>query len=103
MTPMVFEIIDHQRDYLREWLPFIDYGKHAGDTRSYILSLYDRPYDRRDMVFSIWYQGKVVGLMGLKGTDRDNHKTRDRLLAFVRYAGQRDCHQILLQTGSVFV
>jgi len=71
----IFEIIDHQREYLREWLPFIDYTKHAGDTRAYILSLYDRPYDKRDMVFSIWYQGKVVGLMGLKGTDRDNHKT----------------------------
>jgi len=71
----IFEIIDRQREYLREWLPFIDYTKHAGDTRAYILSLYDRPYDRRDLVFSIWYQGKVVGLMGLKGTDRDNHKT----------------------------
>jgi len=71
----IFEIIDHQRDYLREWLPFIDYTKQAGDTRAYILSLYDRPYNHRDMVFTIWYQSKVAGLMGLKGTDRDNHKT----------------------------
>jgi ribosomal-protein-serine acetyltransferase len=71
----IFEIIDHQRDYLREWLPFIDYTKHAGDTRAYILSIYDRPYDHRDMVFSIWHKGNIVGLMGLKGTDRDNHKT----------------------------
>ena len=71
----IFEIIDHQRDYLREWLPFIDYTKYVSDTRSYILSLYERQYNQRDMVFSIWYQGNVVGLMGLKGTDRDNHKT----------------------------
>jgi ribosomal-protein-serine acetyltransferase len=74
-TNAIFEIIDTQRDYLREWLPFIDYTKHPGDTRAYILSLYDRLYDKRDLVFSIWYQGSVVGLMGLKGTDRDNHKT----------------------------
>ena len=71
----IFEIINQQRDYLREWLPFIDYTKQAGDTRAYILSIYDRPYDRRDMVFSIWFNGNIVGLMGLKGTDRDNHKT----------------------------
>jgi len=71
----IFNIIDHQREYLREWLPFIDYTRHVGDTRAYILSLYDKPYDHRDLVFSIWYLGKVVGLMGLKGTDRDNHKT----------------------------
>ena len=71
----VFEIIDNQRDYLREWLPFIDYTKNAGDTRAYILSLYDRTYNHRDLVFTIWYKGKVAGLMGLKGTDRDNHKT----------------------------
>ena len=71
----IFEIIDNQRDYLREWLPFIDYTRHSGDTRAYILSLYDKPYDRRDLVFTIRYQDNVVGLMGLKGTDRDNHKT----------------------------
>ena len=71
----LYNIIDHQRDYLREWLPFIDYTRHVGDTRAYILSLYDKPYEHRDLVFSIWYQEKVVGLMGLKGTDRDNHKT----------------------------
>src|ERR1035437_7710466 len=71
----IFEIIDHQRDYLREWLPFIDYTKQIGDTRAYIFSIYDKPYDRRDMVFMLMYKGNVVGLMGLKGTDRDNHKT----------------------------
>lgn len=71
----LFDIIDHQRDYLRVWLPFIDYTRHVGDTRSYILSLYDKPYERRDLVFTIWFQDKVVGLMGLKGSDRDNHKT----------------------------
>lgn len=71
----LYNIIDHQREYLREWLPFIDYTRHVGDTRAYILSLYDKPYEHRDLVFSIWYQDKVVGLMGLKGTDRDNHKT----------------------------
>ena len=71
----LFNIIDNQRDYLRVWLPFIDYTRHVGDTRAYILSLYDKPYERRDLVFTIWYQDKVVGLMGLKGSDRDNHKT----------------------------
>ncbi|MDP4292246.1 MAG: GNAT family protein [Bacteroidota bacterium] len=71
----IFNIIDQQRDYLREWLPFIDYTWHIGDTRAYIYSVYDKPYGHRDMVFSIWYQGKIVGLIGLKGTDRDNHKT----------------------------
>ena len=71
----IFEIIDHQRDYLREWLPFIDYTRHVGDTRAYIFSIYDKPFDRRDIVFTIMYKGNIVGLMGLKGTDRDNHKT----------------------------
>jgi ribosomal-protein-serine acetyltransferase len=71
----IYNIIDTQREYLREWLPFIDYTRHVGDTRAYILSLYDKPYDHRDLVFTICYQNKVVGLMGLKGTDRDNHKT----------------------------
>ena len=71
----IFEIIDHQREYLREWLPFIDYTRHIGDTRAYIHSIHDKPGDHRDKVFTIWFRGNAVGLMGLKGTDLDNHKT----------------------------
>jgi ribosomal-protein-serine acetyltransferase len=94
----IFEIIDNQRDYLREWLPFIDYTKHPGDTRAYILSLYDRPYNHRDLVFTIWYQGKVAGLMGLKGTDRDNHKTEIGYWLSYDMQGKgivtRSCHRL---------
>jgi ribosomal-protein-serine acetyltransferase len=94
----IYEIIDQQREYLREWLPFIDYTLHASDTRAYILSLYDRPYDRRDLVFTIWYQGKVAGLMGLKGTDRDNHKTEIGYWLSFDLQGKgivtRSCHRL---------
>jgi len=94
----IFNIIDTQRDYLRKWLPFIDYTRNSGDTRAYIFSIYDKPYDRRDMVFTIWYQGNAVGLMGLKGTDRDNHKTEIGYWLSYDMQGKgivtRSCHRL---------
>jgi ribosomal-protein-serine acetyltransferase len=95
----IFEIIDHQREYLREWLPFIDYTRHIGDTRAYIHSVYDKPSDHRDMVFTIWFQGNAVGLIGLKGTDRDNHKTEIGYWLSEEMQGKgivtRSCHRLI--------
>ncbi len=95
----IFDIIDHQRDYLREWLPFIDYTRNIGDTRAYIFSIYDKPFDKRDIVFTIMYKGNVVGLMGLKGTDRDNHKTEIGYWISRKMQGKgivtRSCHRLI--------
>lgn len=95
----IFDIIDHQRDYLREWLPFIDYTRNIGDTRAYIFSIYDKPFDKRDIVFTIMYKGSVVGLMGLKGTDRENHKTEIGYWLSHKMQGKgivtRSCHRLI--------
>jgi ribosomal-protein-serine acetyltransferase len=71
----VFRIIDTEREVLKEWLPFVEYTRHAGDTMSFIRSLSEGPIEHRDLTFTIQYQGNIIGLMGLKGTDWTNHKT----------------------------
>lgn len=71
----IFNIIDTERETLKVWLPFVVGTHHAGDTMAFIRSLSEGPIEHRDIVFTIQYQGKIIGLIGLKGTDWTNHKT----------------------------
>ncbi len=71
----IFHIIDTQRDYLRKWLPFIDYTKVIADTEKFIHSIIDVPLENRDHIFVIHYNKVFVGLVGLKGIDRENKRT----------------------------
>ena len=69
----IFNIIDSEREYLAEWLPFIELSKTLSFTRrfieNYLLS------DKLDVTFSIYFQNNLVGIIGLKETDLDNRKT----------------------------
>jgi ribosomal-protein-serine acetyltransferase len=69
----IFDIIDSEREYLAEWLPFIELSKTLSYTRrfieNYLLS------DKLDVTFSIYFQNIFVGIIGLKETDLDNKKT----------------------------
>jgi ribosomal-protein-serine acetyltransferase len=71
----IFATIDSQRDYLRVWLPFVDFTKGMEDSVQYIKSVNDVPEESRDLVLTIRYKEKFVGLIGFKGTDRANQKT----------------------------
>jgi len=74
-APDIFRIIDSQREYLRKWLPFVDYTKEVTDTRLFIISTLDTPEKRSELTFVIHLDGKFVGLIGFKDTDKANKKT----------------------------
>lgn len=74
-APDIFRIIDSQREYLRKWLPFVDYTKEVTDTRLFIISTLDTPEKSRELTFVIHLDGKFVGLIGFKDTDKSNKKT----------------------------
>lgn len=71
----IFETIDSQRDYLRVWLPFVDLTKGMEDSVQYIKSVNDAPEESRNLVLTIRYKKKFVGLIGFKDTDKSNKKT----------------------------
>lgn len=71
----IFKTIDSQREYLGKWLPFVCFTREIDDTRKYIRSILDSPMESREYVFVIHYNGEFAGLIGFKGTDRQNRKT----------------------------
>lgn len=71
----IFRTIDSQRKYLGKWLPFVAITNEIGDTEKFIQSILDTPEEKREYVFIIHFNGKFVGLIGFKDTDKLNKKT----------------------------
>ena len=72
-APAIFNLIDSNRNYLREWLPFVDYTKAVSDTEAFILTV-TAEANFSDLVFIILYKGQPAGIIGFKGIDLINLK-----------------------------
>jgi ribosomal-protein-serine acetyltransferase len=69
----IFETINNERYYLREWLPFVDLTKNKSYTRTFVKNYLKS--DRLDLTLAIYYQNHFAGMIALKDTDPDNKKT----------------------------
>jgi len=67
----IFNTVDREREYMREWLPFVDNTKQPEDTGNYVHYV----LETADKQFTIYYNEQFVGLLGFKETDKDNKKT----------------------------
>lgn len=71
----IFDIIDNQREYLQEWLPFVPYTVTSQDTKDFIQAIVDLPDDEREPTFTIRMGKQIIGLIGFRDTDYINRKT----------------------------
>lgn len=60
----LFELTDQNREYLREWLPWLDFTRHVSDTRSFIASVMQGWVEETQLHTTLFYQGKMVGVIG---------------------------------------
>lgn len=74
MANIIFQTIDRDRSYLKQWLPFINYTWQVEDTKAFIDSL-SSAENKGDLVFTIWYNEEFAGLIGFKDSDWVNRKT----------------------------
>jgi ribosomal-protein-serine acetyltransferase len=71
----IFSAIDNQREYLGKWLPFVETTRVVDDTKGFIRSMLEPEIESREYTFVIHFNGDFAGLIGFKGTDRQNKKT----------------------------
>lgn len=71
---VVYNAIDQNRNFLRKWLPFVDFTHKISDTERFVRSLLDKHASSRDEVYAIWYRHEFAGLIGFKDIDRVNDK-----------------------------
>lgn len=67
----IFNTLDQEREYMREWLPFVDTTRGVEDTGNFVKHV----LESEDLQFTICYKDQFVGLIGFKDTDKDNKKT----------------------------
>lgn len=71
----LFNLIDTSRDYLREWLPWIDFTKEVRDSREFIEASLQQYHSRNGFQAGIWYKGELAGVIGLHDIDWTNKST----------------------------
>ncbi|QNL48235.1 GNAT family N-acetyltransferase [Olivibacter sp. SDN3] len=74
-APAIFNIINAERIYLGKWLPFVAQTRVLSDTEAFVQFVVETPKELLKPVFSIYYEGELVGLIGLNNTDVPNKKT----------------------------
>ncbi len=71
----MYKIIDRQRKYLGEWLPFVQFTNKLDDSKGFIEIAIKHREMKRDYVYKICYKDKMIGLIGTKEIDYLNRNT----------------------------
>ena len=71
----LFALVDANRAYLREWLPWLDQNTEVEHTRTFIRATRKQHEDRNGFTCGIRFRGNLVGVVGLHGIDWMNRKT----------------------------
>jgi len=70
----VFSLVDQDRAYLREWLPWVDATQTVDDTLSFIRSSLEQFASNKGFVAGIWSERRFCGVIGTHKLDLLNRK-----------------------------
>ncbi|HEY0756290.1 MAG TPA: GNAT family protein [Ktedonobacteraceae bacterium] len=73
-APQLFELIEHNRSHLRQWLPWVDYDTAVEDSRRFVKSSMQRYLDNEGFDPGILYQGQLVGIIGFHTVNWSNRQ-----------------------------
>ena len=71
----VFAAVDLNREYLREWLPWLDGNRSVEDTRVFIEQALVQQANDDGFQAGLWHQGKFAGVIGYHYINRHDRKT----------------------------
>jgi ribosomal-protein-serine acetyltransferase len=71
----IYEIVDRDRAYLTEWLPWVDMTHSPGDIAIFIRRSLEQFARNEGPHAGILYDGRIRGCVGLKPVDWANRKT----------------------------
>jgi ribosomal-protein-serine acetyltransferase len=60
----VAELVDRNREYLRQWLPWVDSSRTVEDSRAFVKSSLQQFANNEGFQTGIWYQGRLAGGIG---------------------------------------
>ncbi|WP_339075154.1 GNAT family protein [Teredinibacter turnerae] len=87
-TQALFRLTEANRDYLREWLPWLDTIRSSEDTRSYIRSTITESSAGGAPNFAVFYKSRLCGVAGFHPVDRHNRTSAIGYWLAEKYTGQ---------------
>ena len=69
-----FAVVDRNRAYLREWLPWVDPTTSPEDTRAFIKTTLQQFANNEGFAAGIWCDGEYIGTIGFHKVDWLNRK-----------------------------
>ena len=69
----LFELTDKNRDFLKQWLPWLDAVREISDTKNFLELQLFRFQKGEALHITIFYQDKIAGVLGYNQIDRDNN------------------------------
>lgn len=61
----LFSLVDNNRKYLREWLPWIDDTESVNDSEDFIILSNERYNGNKAFDLGIWYKNNLAGIIGI--------------------------------------
>jgi len=71
----LFELTDRNREYLRQWLPWLDSNKYLQNTIDFIKYSRKQYEENSSLQLCIRYEGELAGVIGFHKVDWLNHST----------------------------
>ncbi|THB74132.1 MAG: GNAT family N-acetyltransferase [Desulfobacteraceae bacterium] len=68
----LFALVDANRAFLKQWLPWLDKVQTAEDTRSFILNQLERFRRQEALHVTILHQGRIAGVLGYNRIDPES-------------------------------
>lgn len=68
----VFALTDASREYLKEWLPWLDFTKELADTNAYIEGCIKGHEANSSLSLVILFKNEIVGIAGFNGINPSN-------------------------------
>ncbi len=84
----IFSLVERNRSYLREWLPWVDYTRSVEDERAFIRSLQEQYQENNGFACGIWYQGQITGTIGYHPIDWPHRKVEIGYWLAANYQGK---------------
>jgi len=84
----VFRVVDAERAYLRQWLPWVDATASVDDTRAFISKSLGELAEGAGLVLGIWCQGRYSGGIGCHRFDLPNRCVEIGYWLAERYQGR---------------
>lgn len=84
----LYKLIDNNRLYLREWLPWVGATTSVDAIKGFVKSSRKQLTDNNGFQAGIYYKGEITGSIGLHGIDWNNKKTTIGYWLAEGYQGQ---------------